>query len=723
MSASKSSLPLPPSMPLAADAPAEGACVKLEFPEAGLAVLVLDPPHRSLAVLDVPLLRDLALRVGELEARRDLRGLVITGRSAREFAAGADLEALEALRTPADVESSVRWVHALFARIAALPLRKIAAVGGAVPGGAYELSLCCDAILATDAPETRIGLPETQLGILPGWGGADRLPRRVGVATALEAILSGKLYPAAQAQKLGLVDRLCARENLRAIGAHLALGRERLPRRSRGWKGWLLDKNPLVGNFLARAAKRAVLAKTHGHYPAPLAVIPVISSAPYTPLSRMAAREAAAVTPLITGSVAKNLIAIFRSSEESKRLARKLSGPPLERAAVIGAGVMGAGIARLLAEKQIRTRLCDLAPEALDRALLEHRDEVKKKLAQRRLSRSEADAAIDALDAVRGTHGLARCQLAIEAVAEKLEVKRKVFQGLAAQMPADALLATNTSSLSVDAIAEGVPHPERVLGLHFFNPVKAMPLVEVVRGSRTSEESALRAAALVVKLGKTPVLVRDVPGFLVNRVLGPYLDEAVRLLELGADVARVDAALVRFGMPMGPYALLDEIGLDIAGHAGDSLALGYGARMATSQALKKLVTPQRLGKKSGFGLYRHERGKKPVPAEDLASLRTSDAAASWSDEQIVDRLILPLVNECWRCLAEQVVASERELDLALIFGTGFAPFRGGPLRYAASVGVELVRKKLEALAGAPDVAARGAGAERFAPTAAPSATR
>ncbi|MBL8900953.1 MAG: enoyl-CoA hydratase/isomerase family protein [Planctomycetes bacterium] len=715
MSASKSSTPLPPSMPLTAEAPAEGACVKLELPEPGLAVLVLDPPHRTLAVLDVPLLRDLALRVTELEARRDLRGLVITGRSAREFAAGADLDALEALRTPADVESSVRWVHALFARIAALPLRKIAAVGGAVPGGAYELSLCCDAILATDAPETRIGLPETQLGILPGWGGADRLPRRVGVATALEAILSGKLYPAAQAKKLGLVDRLCARENLRAIAADLALGRERLPRRSRGWKGWLLDRNPLVGNFLARAAKRAVLAKTHGHYPAPLAVIPLITSAPHTPLSRMAAREAAAVTPLITGSVAKNLIAIFRSSEESKRIARKASGPVIERAAVIGAGVMGAGIARLLAEKQIRTRLCDLAPEALDRAVLEHRDEVKKKLAQRRLSRSEADAAIDALDAVRGTHGLGRCQLAIEAVAEKLEVKRKVFLSLAAQMPADGLLATNTSSLSVDAIAEGVPHPERVLGLHFFNPVKAMPLVEVVRGRQTSEECALRAAALVLKLGKTPVLVRDVPGFLVNRVLGPYLDEAVRLLELGADVSRVDAALVRFGMPMGPYALLDEIGLDIAGHAGDSLAAAYGARMATSQALRKLVTPQRLGKKTGFGLYRHERGKKPVPAEDLATLRTSDAAASWSDEKIVDRLILPLVNECWRCLAEQVVASERELDLALIFGTGFAPFRGGPLRYAASVGAELVRKKLQAIAGEPDVAARGAGAERFRP--------
>jgi 3-hydroxyacyl-CoA dehydrogenase/enoyl-CoA hydratase/3-hydroxybutyryl-CoA epimerase len=234
-----------------------------------------------------------------------------------------------------------------------------------------------------------------------------------------------------------------------------------------------------------------------------------------------------------------------------------------------------------------------------------------------------------------------------------------------------------------------------------------------VRGKQTKEEHALRAAALVLKLGKTPVFVRDVPGFLVNRVLGPYLDEAVRLLELGADPLQVDRALVRFGMPMGPYALLDEIGLDIAAHAGAALEAAYGARMVTSKALQRLMTPERLGKKTGYGIYRHAPGKRPALAKDLARVRSSEVAADWSDEKIVDRLTLALINEAQRCLREGVVASARELDLAMIYGTGFAPFRGGPLRYAESLGADLVRKKLAAIAAEPYVLARGEGAERF----------
>jgi 3-hydroxyacyl-CoA dehydrogenase/enoyl-CoA hydratase/3-hydroxybutyryl-CoA epimerase len=315
---------------------------------------------------------------------------------------------------------------------------------------------------------------------------------------------------------------------------------------------------------------------------------------------------------------------------------------------------------------------------------------------------------------------MARSEFAIEAVAEVLEVKRKVLGGLAEQLPAHAILATNTSSLSVGAIAEGLPHPERVVGMHFFNPVKAMPLVEVVRGPETSDEVVTRTCALALALGKTPVVTRDVPGFLVNRILGPYLDEAVRLFLAGAEVERVDRLMLDFGMPMGPYTLLDEVGFDIAQHAAASLHAGYGDRMAPCPGLEGLAQPHRLGRKTGLGFYRHpapgDRKAKRVVAEDLASFQTGHCARALSDADLVDRLVLAMVGEAARCLEEQVVESEQVLDLASVFGTGFAPFRGGLWSHARKTGYDRVATRMRELQQAPDIAERGAGAQRFEPT-------
>jgi 3-hydroxyacyl-CoA dehydrogenase/enoyl-CoA hydratase/3-hydroxybutyryl-CoA epimerase len=700
--------------------------VRVERPEPGLAVLVLDPPHRSLAVLDAPLLGDLERAVSELARDGALRGLVITGRAPLSFAAGADVEALEAIDDAALAVELARFGQKLFQSIADLSARTVAAVGGPVPGGACELALACDAIVLAEHSSTRIGLPETRLGILPGWGGSQRLPRRIGVPRALAAILSGKLYAPREALRIGLVDRLTHPEYLLRVASDVALGRERLRRRGRGAWAWLVDQNPLALRVVERRAAEALERETKGRYPAPALALPLVVSAPRTPLAEGLAREAEALGKLAVSPECKSLVAIFRSSEDAKRLGKLPDGSPareLERAGVVGGGVMGGAIAGLLAERGLQTRLADLARAPLDAALAQHASRVEQGLKKRRLKPHEARAALDRLSVTTDTAALGRPEIAIEAVAEKLEVKRKVLSAAAARLPDDAILATNTSSLSVAAIAEGVEHPERVVGMHFFNPVHQMPLVEIVRGPRTSDEVVAATAKLALRLGKTPVVVADVAGFLVNRLLGPYLDEAVRVLEQGVAPRTLEAVMVDFGMPLGPLELLDEVGFDIATHAAASLHAGYGERMHASDLLARMQAKGLGGKKGGAGFYLYEadpRGGRPKkrglnPAlEDLIATRKGPPM-DVSPSGIVDQLVLAMVNEAALCLAEEVVAGPRELDLATVFGMGFPPFRGGLLRYADRRGLRDVLDALRRIDAAPDVRSRPHAADRFRP--------
>ncbi len=712
-------------LPSPKNAPPVGTCVRIERPEAGLARLVLDPPHRTMPVFDLPLLRDLDLALDAVEKDASVKGLVITGRDTKTFAAGADIDAIAALTDPATVGRVIAIGQGLFERIDALGASRpqftsVAAIGGAAPGGACELALACSFVILCDNESTRIGLPETMLGILPGWGGTTRLPRRIGLASALEAILSGKLYSPREALRSGLVDRLCAPEDLLRIAGDVALRRTRLERRSRGIKRFLVDGNPVANAFIASAARKQVLARTHGHYPAPLRAIEVAARAirSSTRASFEAEREAA--QDLATGPISKNLIRIFELSESAKKLKLLPNGESAaapSRVGVLGAGVMGRAIASSAADRGAWTRLFDIVPAALDTALLEHRTDVESRSRKRKLQKSAAERAIDRLDVTSTLVGFTHCDLVVEAVAERLDVKRKVFLDLARQMQSGAILATNTSSLSVDAIAEGVPNPERVVGLHFFNPVKRMPLVEIVRGKRTSPEVVARCAAFALALGKTPVVTADCAGFLVNRLLGPYLDESLRLFAAGVDPVRLDGALRDFGMPMGPLELLDEVGFDIAQHAAKSLHAAYGARMTPSTVLDLPVSEKRLGKKTKQGFYVHsdDRKVKPKLASDVARFVPAGTlrAGSMSDEHIVERALFAMLAEAARALEERVVASPRELDLATIFGMGFAPFRGGLLAWADTLGTRAIAARLEAIAREPDVAARTGGPERF----------
>ena len=589
------------------NAPEPGTCVRLERPEPGLAVLVMDPPHRSFPVLDAPMLRDIDAALTEVEADESITGVVLTGRRPDQFLAGADVEAIATVTDPGIVRDAVMMVHELFGRIERMRARTIAAVGGPVPGGAFEISLACDAIVATDDPKTRIGLPETQLGIIPGWGGSHRLPKRVGVPVALDAILTGRLYPARKAKKLGLVDRLTKKEYLFRVASDLAMGREPLRRRRRGWKLWLVDRNPLAKLVIASQATKQIDRKAHGNYPAPYRALEIVLDAPSKTRHEAARIEAEGTVELVTGKVCKNLVSIFFASEAAKKAAQFADGsspPRMKEGAVVGGGVMGGGIASLMAERGLRVRLSDLSQAALDAATIEHRRDVEKKRKRRRYQPHEANAAIDRFDVSLGVRAVEGADVAVEAVAEVLDVKHKVLAELEAQVSDEAVLCTNTSSLSVTAMQAETRLPGRVVGMHFFNPVKKMPLVEIVRGEQTSDETVTRIAALSVALGKTPVVTRDVPGFLVNRLLCPYLDEAVRLFVEGVSPLRVDRLLVRFGMPMGPFTLLDEVGLDIAAHAAASLHEGYGARMEPTAALGGMLGPDRLGKKSGAPFFR-----------------------------------------------------------------------------------------------------------------------
>ena len=709
-------------LPLPADAPAPGACVRVERPEPGLARIVLDPPHRAgYATFDVPLLADLDAAVEEVARDGSLRGLVITGRDPLSFAAGADVETIAALRDPELARKFVREGQALFQRVHRLGrtgrgrLTTVAAVGGPVPGGACELALACDRIVLADHPRSRIGLPEVLLGIYPAWGGSQRLPRRIGVRQALASILGGTLHRAHRARKLGLVDRLAKPEYLLGVAGDIALGRERCPRHRRTLAQRLLvDRNPLAGAVIAHLAYRTVMTKTGGHMPAPLAVLPLVVRAPRMSLKEGLKLEAEHVLPLTASPVAANLIRLHLASEAAKELGRGADVRAPARAAVVGAGVMGGAIAGLLAEKGLSVRLRDLERAQLDAALADQHRTIEKERARRRLEPHEAEAAIDRLEVTTSALGFGGCDLVLEAVAERLAVKQAVLGELAGLVRPDAILATNTSSLSVDAIAAGLPHPERVVGMHFFNPVRRMPLVEIVRGARTSDEVVARVAKLCLQLRKTPIVTRDVAGFLVNRLLGPYLDEAVRMVAAGVDPNAIDAALVAFGMPMGPCELVDEVGLDIAAHAGASLARAYGERMTPSDYLAPLVEAGELGKKTGRGLYLWS----PEGGRRLQNVGCNPRLGAFpgpkpADAEMVDRCVLALVNEAVRALDEEVVASPRELDLGLVFGTGFAPFRGGPLRYAETRGLAEIAERLEELARGP----ASASSARFEPAA------
>lgn len=635
------------------------------------ATLVFDREGSSANLFDAATLRELDAILAKLEEAPPWDGLVIVSAKPSIFIAGADIHAL-ADASPEDLDNLIRAGQGVFTRLSKLRVPTVAAIHGACAGGGYELALACDWRIASDAKETKIGLPETQLGILPAWGGSTRLPARVGLPMALDIILGGKLHPAASAVRKGMVDAVVPRELLAAHAWKLA-GRGKRRRTHHPF----LHCEP-VRAFIANRARRRLIEKTRGNYPAAEKAIGVVCAAPGGSVQASLDRERQAIIELAPMPQTRNLIRLFFLSEEAKKK-RLVTAEPrkIGPTAVIGAGVMGAGIAHWLAARGHPVILQDIDDEALARGM-----ETLRKLfaeGERRhvMTRTETRRALDRIVPVRGEVPLHRCDLVIEAAVEDLFIKRRVFASLSARTRPDCLLATNTSALPVHDLAEVVAHPGRLLGLHFFNPVHRMPLVEIVRTAVTSEETLATAVALVRSLGKTPVVVEDTPGFLVNRILLPYLVEAGRLFENGADPQELDEAMLDFGMPMGPLRLIDEVGLDVSLHVARTLATAFPDRMKVPAILERLVEKRLLGRKTGAGFYRY-KGRKTEPNPEALALRTGD-------KRQPDGLPLRLANlmseEAARCLDEHVAASAADIDLAMILGTGYPPFRGGPLQH------------------------------------------
>ena len=680
------------------------AALTLEKDGDGVAWLVFDDPGSKVNVLSAAVMRRLDDLVGEIEEGirgGAIRAVVIRSGKDGHFIAGADVDEIVAITDVAEATGKAAAGQRVFQRVHELSVPTVAAIDGSCLGGGTELALACDIRLASDREETKIGLPEVRLGIIPGFGGTTRLPRLIGLMAASDLILTGRTVDARKAQRLGLVHErmhpgvLVSRA--KAVALEAANGTAPSPAGGPGRMARLAEATPLGRRFILSQARRQVLKETKGHYPAPLKAIEVMREAAGKPLERALALEAEAIGELIVTDVSKNLIHVFHLMEDAKKAAPAAGGREVRRVAVLGAGVMGGGIAQLLAFRGIGVRLKDINREALSTGLRHAREQFEKLVKRRKLRSREAEDRMNAIAPSLDYSGFGTIDLVIEAVVERLDVKKAVLREAEAAV-GDAILTTNTSSLSVTEMQRVLERPERFAGMHFFNPVHRMPLVEVIRGEDSSDEAVATVFALARKLDKTPIIVKDGPGFVVNRVLTPYLNEAGYLLAEGGSIAEIDAALVAFGMPMGPLRLLDEVGLDIARHAGQTMHEAFGDRLAPSRALKALEGTDRLGRKNGLGFYVYEDGRErhpdPTIYEELGAIPGAERQQI-PERVIQDRCILPMVNEAARILEEGIARSPGDIDLAMITGTGFPPFRGGLLRYADDVGLREILAKLE----------------------------
>jgi 3-hydroxyacyl-CoA dehydrogenase/enoyl-CoA hydratase/3-hydroxybutyryl-CoA epimerase len=670
----------------------------------GVAVLRLGAPEEKLLTLTDRRMASLDDALRTLQRDPALRAVVVTGPGPGMFAAGADITAFETIGDAARGAALAERGRALFGRFEELSVPVVGAIEGPCLGGGCEMALCFDLRLCSDAPGTLIGLPETKLGIVPGFGGTQRLTRLVGLPKALDVILAGKALPPKAALRAGLIDRIVPAARLLESARRAALdlaaaGSKAPPRRLRGADRWL--SAPLLRGIVARKVRRQLASGQARFYAAPKRALELCLDALRLPAAAGFDREARALGELIVSPTCRALVHLFFLTERAKKLG-KGEARAVARATVVGGGVMGAGIAGLLARHGVRTRLCDLEPAALARAKARLQESLDKSVRRRRLERHEAQATQDRLAVSTEQGSLRGVDLFLEAIVEDLDTKRALFaQAVERGLPEQAIIATNTSSLSIDAMAEGLPAPERVVGLHFFNPPEQMPLVEIVRGPRTSPEALAVACKLAVRLGKFPVIVGDAPGFLVNRCLAPYLNEAAELLLEGAEPEFVDRVMLDFGMPMGPARLLDEVGFDVACKVADVMAAGFPERLKPGPLFAAMVGARALGRKAGGGLYDAD-GERPGPGRAvLARLRREAGAAGGpaaSREDVVRRLVYPLVDEAYRCLDDGIVGSEADLDLGLVMGIGFPPFSGGVTRWAQREGPKKIVEQLDELA-------------------------
>ncbi len=680
-------------------------------PKDDVALIEWDHIGESANKMSTPIMTRLKELLEEIN-QSNYKAAVIISRKKKIFIAGADINEIKSLKTKDDFAQAVSSGQEIMNFVEDLKVPVIAAIHGACAGGGCELSLACDYRIASDGDETKIGLPETKLGIIPGFGGCVRLPRVVGVQNALDIILAGKMVPAKKALKIGLVDKMVHPAILEEQALEMA--KDIISKGGKKRKK-VHEPNGIMNKFLESAlgrpivfsqAKKMTLKKSHGHYPALLVALDVIRKTAGSSDRRKSMEiEKKGFCEVAGGEISKNLINLFFMMEDVKKrngVEGDVKANEVEHLGVLGAGTMGGGIAYVAADKGVFVRLKDISTDAIAKGFEAARKIWDGKIKRRRMTQYDLNEKMGHISGGTDYAGFKQLDVIVEAIVENMDVKKKVIGETVNHLKEDCVFATNTSSLSVTEMAKAHPQPQNFLGMHFFSPVHKMPLVEVIRGPETSDKATATVYNLAKKMGKIPVVVKDAPGFLVNRLLVPYMMEAAFYLQEGASIEKVDKVFVKkFGMPMGPFELMDSVGLDVCVKVSKIFKESLGDRIELPDVLLKLEKSDRLGQKNGKGFYKYnEKGRKTEVDESIyKELGLSSPTDPLSEEEIIGRAMYNMVNEAALVLQqEQVVGSASDLDLAMIMGTGFPPFRGGLLRWADTEGTEKIVDDLEVFA-------------------------
>lgn len=683
-------------------AQAPGA-LRLEVGDGSIGVLTLDQPGSRANTLSQAMLVELETVIGNLSGRTDLRGLILRSGKPGMFIAGADLRELGAAWGDAEqTRTLVRRGLGLLARLEELPYPTVAAIEGACVGGGLELALGFDYRICSTHPKTEIGLPEVKVGLIPGWGGTQRLSRLIGPALAIDLICAGETVKADRARQLGIVFDAVPVERLLEEAQRLV----RWTAETGDWKENRQRKQLPAGlsedqlSFTVAVARGGILAKTKGQLPAPLAALDAIARGCNLPLADGLKIETERFVPLIGSPISRNLIAVFfmqqRLQKDPGVADARIQPREVGRVGVIGAGIMGSGIAGAHIRRGISALMLDAVPQAVEKGLAAIGKVMQARVEIGRMTQADVMTALAHLSTTSTVEAMADRDVVIEAVIENETTKLQLYRELEPILKPTAILASNTSTISISRMAQALSRPKNFAGMHFFNPVDRMQLVEIIRGKQTSDETVVTLVALAKKIGKTPIVVQDCPGFLVNRILFPYLNEAFVLLQEGAGPREIDKAATAFGMPMGPITLSDVVGLDTSLYAGRVINTAFADRATNTRILDELVASGRLGQKSGAGFYSYGKGSRgsddPALAALLEKCRTDRRAIGV--EEITDRLFLPMLTEASRVLEDGIVREPADVDMGLILGIGFPPWRGGIVRWADSVGMRTVLEKL-----------------------------
>ena len=673
--------------------------------EDDIATIEFNHPTAKVNILTSDVMKQFNGFVTQAQNDSSIKVLVIRSGKKDVFIAGADIKEIEGISTSDVGEKKANAGQNVFNHLEDLTIPTVAVIDGVALGGGCELALACTYRIGTFNEKIRIGLPEVNLGILPGFGGTYRLPKVVGISQALTIILGAKTVSGADALKMGLFDRLIMASNIEAEIKKFCEGIKDSPtrklefqRKPKGMQAFL--DNNFIGHVLTfEMAGKNVRQQAKGFYPAPVKALEVMKETFAASREKALDLEAKGFGQLVVSDVCKNLIKVFYLTEKYKKLmppdCATLTPRTIKKCAVLGAGVMGGGIAQILSANEISARVKDVNYDALAKGLQAAAKVYQQLVQRRRLKPTQATAKMAKISTTLDYVGFANCDAVIEAVVEKMEVKKVVFAQASKAVAADALLLSNTSALSVTEMAKSVENPGRFMGFHFFNPVHRMPLVELVYTKETSSQTMADALALVRRLGKTPIIVKDSPGFLVNRILLTYINEAGYILEEGATVASIDRVMTDFGMPMGPLTLSDEVGLDVGVKVLHILNDALGERFQPAPIFEKILEKGLLGKKSGTGFYKHRQNRSPNPF--IETLRPAKVIGQEQLRELSERMVFVMINEASRCLDEGVIDGPDGVDVGMIMGTGFPPFRGGLLRYADQYGIQGVVDVLTSL--------------------------